>query len=76
MNMLLQLLDCKEPPTIENGACTPQPDTWVGANCTYQCEPGYALSGTATIYCRKDTDLSVAWDVVVPTCSSKYPLFP
>ncbi len=69
--------NCGEPPTINNGSCTPSPDTLLGGNCTYVCDKGYHLIGPETAYCHLIAGSDdVKWNETTQTCSSKDPSLP
>ncbi|XP_065259499.1 complement receptor type 1 [Emys orbicularis] len=61
-----RMLQCPSPPAIANG----KPSGWVsavftsGISVNYSCEPGYSLTGQASIYCTA----SGTWSPPPPRC--------
>uniref|UniRef100_A0A8C3HU07 Sushi domain-containing protein n=1 Tax=Chrysemys picta bellii TaxID=8478 RepID=A0A8C3HU07_CHRPI len=62
----IQVLQCPSPPAIANG----KPSGWdlavftTGMSVNYSCEPGYSLTGQASIYCMA----SGMWSPPPPRC--------
>ncbi|KAH0618911.1 hypothetical protein JD844_018446 [Phrynosoma platyrhinos] len=61
---------CLAPPKIANGKCDTEilgGDFPYGSLVTYHCDPGYFLTGPATMHCLS----SGTWDQPVPQCKSR-----
>ncbi|XP_042320223.1 complement receptor type 2 [Sceloporus undulatus] len=61
---------CLAPPKIANGRCDTKilgGDFPYGSVVTYHCDPGYFLTGSATIHCLS----SGTWDQPVPQCKRR-----
>uniref|UniRef100_A0A8C0GNE4 Sushi domain-containing protein n=1 Tax=Chelonoidis abingdonii TaxID=106734 RepID=A0A8C0GNE4_CHEAB len=69
-----QVLQCPSPPAIANGKPSSQ-DLAVfssGMSVNYSCEPGYSLTGQASIYCMA----SGMWSPLPPRCEGVFCITP
>ena len=69
-----ELITCEEPFIPRNGRLRRSRESYyIGISITFECEEGYALEGSATAVCQKDTGLSHLgtggkWSVESPVC--------
>ncbi|KAH1170647.1 hypothetical protein KIL84_006265 [Mauremys mutica] len=61
-----RMLQCPSPPAIANGKTSIQASAvfTTGTSVNYSCEPGYSLTGQASIYCTA----SATWSSLPPQC--------
>ena len=66
-SMTCKLITCGAIKTPENGKVANNPDYTVSSLITFRCDPGYDMSGQASVLCRIDGQ----WDRGPPICKAK-----
>ena len=66
-HLILTVISCSPPPSISSGFPGTPTNTTFGGTVTYSCDPGYRLSGSATVTC----EASGSWSTL-PSCECEY----